>query len=254
MAAIKLYTRNILETGTVTVTGTPDTGYPEARLYDRAFSLYWLDTSTGNYIFHVDQGASGNVSVDTLIVENHNFDGENCQWQYSTDDFSGDINDAVTDWAQSGNDRIVKTMIAALTKRYWRLDVGAGASPATLTNPKAGEIFMTYGWEFEAQANPEPGYVKTTNLYWVRSMGNVERSTRRGDRRRRRSYTLMLSSSNLANFHSALDELNTAGTDIFYIKDHDANTWPCRFVEDPAEDYLHDIARTRVNFEVIEML
>jgi hypothetical protein len=254
MAKIKLYTRNILETGTVSVTGTPDTGYPEARLYDRAMSLYWKDTATDNYVFHVDQGATGAVAVDALIVENHNFDGETCQWQYSTDDFSGDINDAVTDWSQSGNARIVKTMSAAQTKRYWRLDVGAGASPATLTNPKAGEIFFTYGWEFEAQINPEPDYVRATNLYWVRSMGNVERSTRRGERRRRRSYTLLLSSSDLANFHSAMDELDTAGTSIFYITDHDSNTWPCRLADDPAETYQHDIAKTRITLEVIEML
>ena len=40
---IKFYPYNILEFGTVTVTGDPDSGYPESRLYDRAISLYWKD-------------------------------------------------------------------------------------------------------------------------------------------------------------------------------------------------------------------
>ena len=77
MSNITLYTRNIFETGTVTVTGTPDTGYPESRLHDRCISLYWKDTIIGGKNFLVDQGAAGNVSVNFLVIDKHNFNGIN---------------------------------------------------------------------------------------------------------------------------------------------------------------------------------
>ena len=127
--SITLYTRNILETGTVTVTGTPDTGYPESRLYDRCISLYWLDTVTEAKNFVVDQGASGNLAVDFLAIEKHNFNGEDMQWQWSTDNFAADINDAVTDWTQGDNNQIIKTLGSDLTKRYWRVTVTSMANP-----------------------------------------------------------------------------------------------------------------------------
>jgi len=52
---ITLYTRNILESGTVTVTGDPDAGFPESRLHDRAVSLFWKDTATEAKEFTVQQ-------------------------------------------------------------------------------------------------------------------------------------------------------------------------------------------------------
>jgi hypothetical protein len=253
MSVITLYTRNILETGTVTVTGTPDTGYPESRLYDRAFSLFWKDSATEAKIVHVDQGASGNLAVDFLAIERHNFDGEDMQWQYSTDDFSADINDAVTDWAQSGSARIVKVLGSALTKRYWRVTVGVGTSPSSLANPKCSEVFMSFGRDFEAQVRGMPRMIKTSNVRWNRTMGNVERSIKRGDLRRQRRYELLLDSTDLTAFEAAMDEIDEYSLP-FYIKDHDGDYWPCRLVADPDMNYDHDISMTRIVFEVIEQL
>ena len=85
---ITLYTRNILETGAVTVTGTPDTGFPVSRLYDRSIDFYWKDTVTEAKDFKIDQGASGNLAVDALIIDKHNFNGIDLKLQYSTDDFT----------------------------------------------------------------------------------------------------------------------------------------------------------------------
>ena len=118
MAKIKLYTRNILETGTFTVTADADSGYPEARLHDRDISLYWKDASADNVIFSVDQSSSP-VAVDALITNGHDFDGKYMAWQYSDNGFYWI--DAVTRWTQSGNSQIVKILATALTKNYWRV-------------------------------------------------------------------------------------------------------------------------------------
>jgi len=115
---IKLFTRNILETGTFTVTGDADSGYPEARLHDREISLYWKDASADKVQFIVDQGTSL-VAVDSLIINGHDFDGYYMAWQYSDNSFYWV--DAVEKWTQDGNSQIVKTLTTALTKRYWRV-------------------------------------------------------------------------------------------------------------------------------------
>ena len=130
MAKIKLYTRNILDTGTLTVTGDADSGYPESRLYDRDNNLYWKEASADKVIFSVDQGASP-VAVDSLIINVHNFDGSYMAWQYS--DNGNYWIDAVTRWTQSGNSQIVKTLSTALTKRYWRLILSDAAITTTTT-------------------------------------------------------------------------------------------------------------------------
>jgi len=118
MAKIKLYTRNILETGAFTVTGDADSGYPESRLHDRDISLYWKDASADKVQFITNQSASP-VAVDALIINGHDFDGKYMAWQYSDNSFYWV--DAVPRWTQSGNGQIVKTLAIALTKNYWRV-------------------------------------------------------------------------------------------------------------------------------------
>ena len=85
MAKLTLYTRNILETGTVTMTGTPDSGYPLSRLYDRSKNFYWKDTVTEAKTLLVDQGASNILDVDFLAIVSHNFDALALSWDYSAD-------------------------------------------------------------------------------------------------------------------------------------------------------------------------
>jgi len=130
MAKIKLYTRNILETGIFTVTGDADSGYPEARLHDRDISLYWKDASADKVQFITDQGASP-VAVDSLIINGHDFDGSYMAWQYSDNSFYWV--DAVPKWTQDGNSQIVKTLTIALTKRYWRVVLSDAAITTTTT-------------------------------------------------------------------------------------------------------------------------
>lgn len=137
---IKLFTRNILETGTFTVTGNPDSGYPEARLHDRDINLYWKDVSESLVNFNVDQGASP-LAVDSLIISGHNFSGSDMAWQWSEN--NSDWYDAVPVWSQNDNSQIVKTLTTALTKRYWRILLGNVVVTTTTTTTSSSSTTTT---------------------------------------------------------------------------------------------------------------
>lgn len=248
MAKIKLYTRNILEDGTVTVTGTADTGYPQSRLYDRAISLYWKDTVTEAKVFHVDQGASDNEAVDALFIPKHNFDGEDMAWQYSDDDTNW--TNAVAGWTQGDNNQIEKTLTTALTKRYWRSTV------SSMANPQCSEIFMSYGYEFTVDFVSNPLAEDEPNVRWTQSLGGMERSTKFGNERRVRQYALFLEENNdkttLTDFRAAMDDLD-GYSKPFYIKDHEGDYWMARLTEKPQESYLTE-GHVQMVLNVIEIL
>jgi len=228
-ATITLYTRNILETGTLVVTGTPDTGYPESRLYDRQISLLWKDTVTEAKTFVVDQSASGILAVDFLAIEGHNFNGEDMQWQYSTTGaWAGEEVDAVTDWTQGDNAQITKTAAAAQTKRYWRVTV------TSMANPKCGEIFMSFGYNFDVMVEPRSERTSLDNVSWRRTVGGPERSTKFGDIRRSRSYGLVLDSADLTLFRAAMSDLDEYSKP-FYILDDEGAYYTCRLTDIPIE-------------------
>ena len=185
MADIIFYPRSIFEDGTVTVTGTADTGFPESRLYDRAISLYWKDTATAAQDYHVDQGAADTNSIDFLAIEKHNFNGEDMEWQWSAND--SDWTDAVTDWNQGDNAQIIKTLSTALEKRYWKVTV------TSMTNPKCSEVYMSLGYSFSLKLNPSPMKTEIDNVRRARSIGGLTRSTKFGEVRKSRTYSFLLS-------------------------------------------------------------
>jgi len=244
-SSITLYTRNILESATVIVTGTPDTGFPESRLYDRCINLFWKDTITEAKTFLCNQATA--LAVDFLAIEKHNFNGEDMQWQWSTDDFCADTNDAVDDWNQGDNLRIIKTLDTALTKDDWRVMV------SSMENPKCGEIFMSYGRSFDVASDPGPLLDELDNVRWNRTVGGIERGTKLGDERRIREYTLLLDSTDLAAFRAAMDELNSYSRP-FYIKDADGEYWLCKLQAVPKEEPNSVDTLTRTRIIVIEML
>lgn len=248
MAKIKLYTRNILEDGTVTVTGTADTGYPKSRLYDRAISLYWKDTVTEAKVFHVDQGASGNESVDALFIPKHNFNGEDMTWQYSDDDASW--TNACAGWTQSGNTQIEKILTTAVTARYWRVTV------TSMANPQCSEIFMSYGYEFRVDFAQNPVFDGSPNVVWTQTVGGLERSTKLGSERRRRSFLLFLENNNdattLVDWRAAMTDLDNY-SNPFYLKDHEGNYFMARLDGRPKETFITE-GHVQVAIDVVEML
>ena len=98
---IKLCYRNILETGTVTVT-TENTLFPKYRLYNRDIGKLFKGTAFASpFAIKVDQGAVISYPVDRLIIPaGHNLNGLACSLRYSTDDFASDDHEA-NGWTQS---------------------------------------------------------------------------------------------------------------------------------------------------------
>lgn len=243
---ITIYTKNILESGTVTVTGTPDTGYPESRLYDRSIDLFWKDTVVEAKAFTVDQGATDIKHIDFLAIEKHNFNGLDMQWQYSTDNFGADIHDAVVDWTQADNDQIIKVLPNLFHVRYWRV------TTSSATNPMCSEVYMSQGREFPILAKPNPKNDEIANVQWNKTIGGIERSTKFGSKKRARFYSLLLTTAELADFRLAMAELDDYSKP-FYIKDHEDNYFMCRLLEIPQEDFTLP-TRIYVNLSVTEML
>ncbi len=225
---ITLYTRNILESGTVSVTGTPDTGFPESRLYDRHISLNWKDTVVGAVDFIVDQGAANILPVNFLAIVGHNWDTETIEWQYSTTGaWGGEEVDMVTPFVQSGNGQIIKAA-SAQTKRYWQVTL------TSMTDPQAGELFMSFGYTFDVRVIPRSERSDAANVTWRKSIGGLVRSTKFGDLRRVRRYGLVLNSSDLTSFRAAMDDLDEYSKP-FIIKDDEGEYYMCRLLDVPVE-------------------
>jgi len=246
MSQIKLYTRNILEDGTVTVTGDADTGYPESRLYDRDISFFWKYTAVGAIEIHVDQGATTNESVDALFIPKHNFSGEDMTWQYSDDDAGW--TPAVAGWNQGDNNAIEKLLSSAVTARYWKITV------SSMSNPQCSEIFMSYGYAFNFTFTNTPVFGGQPNVVWTETVGGLERSTKLGNERRTRAYTVFLreAESELTNWRAAMADLDEYSLP-FYFKDHEANYFMARLLERPPEPYMTE-GHLEVSISVIEKL
>ena len=245
MSSIKLFPYNILaEDAAITVTGSPDSGYPESRLYDRSIDFYWKYTNTGDITIHCDQGAGGILDVDFLGIERHNFNGRTMHWEYSDNDSSW--TPAVTSWSQSDNNQIIKTLSAAATHRYWRVRV-IGA-----VNPQCTEVWMSLGYEFRITYD-DPSGKPLPNVRWRETVGGMERSTKLGGVRKERSYTLphFQSSYTLASFRAAEAYLDDYSKPL-YIMDHEGNYWFAR-IRDTEEDYNTEETAER-SIEFLEML
>jgi len=114
------------------------------------------------------------------------------------------------------------------------------------------EIFMTKGDEFQVRFDDPPSGKKVSNVSWQDTVGGIERSTKYGDRRRQRKYSLFHDETNLAVFRAALDNLDECSKS-FIIKDHEGSYWLCRLIRDPLEKYLTP-GTTPITIEVIEKL
>lgn len=244
MARITLYTKNILEDAAVSVSGDGDTGFPESRLYDRDISLYWKRAATG--IVEIDAIGSS-VQVDFLAIEKHNFAGKTLNWQYSNDGFSGDTNNMVDPWVP-GTGQIIKTVTSPINSPGFR------AAVSSITAPQCSEVFMSLGLELRVRFDEKPTAVDVPNVSWQRTVGGIERSTKKGASRRERDYAIFLdeNDSEITNFRAAMDNLDEHSKP-FYIKDHEGDYWMCRFVEPPREIFATE-GHVLISLRVIEKL
>ena len=132
---------NLLESGTVTVT-SETTGYPKENLYDWLPCDWWKALAAGTVYVNVDLGSA--QSVDCWAVAAHNLTDNSgtIKLQYSSDNFSADINDFDTVQTPSANETIFrkKTSVSA---RYWRFEITSTGSPSAI-----GLLFIGVAMEF----------------------------------------------------------------------------------------------------------
>lgn len=246
---IKIFPYNLLAEpeSIVSVTGSNDDS-PASRLYDRYISLLWKYTANVALTFECDQGTpTTELPIDILIIDQHNFgNAGTMDWQYSDGDST--YIEAVTTWTQSDNDQIIKTLSTPITERYWQL-----LCNSAVLNPYCGEIYMSYGYEFETDINRPPQLSEAQNVKWNMSVGGLERSTLFGEARKSRTYTLNLkTSTQLTNFRTAMGYLDEYSKS-FYIKDHVGSYWPCRLTSVPKEQWLTEDL-TVVTMSIVEVL
>ena len=260
---IKIFSSNILEDGTVTVTGDPDTGYPEARLWDWSPNLYWkiTDPSPEDYSFEVnfqgDQfgfsddfgfndefGFTGDSApaIDLLYVAGHNFSGCTCSWQYSGD---GTNWTTAETWSQTANNPIVKTLASALQHNIWRLYVEG------IANPMCGEIIMCEGVSFSVQANPNPEHGYRSNIARGLSVGGQEGPVKLLDYRTLCRYVMRLADSDLDVFKDIISDDTDAFSRPFLVKDNEDEYRMMRFASIPG---LSDLdAFTEIDLRLISV-
>lgn len=212
--------RNVLETGTVTVT-SENTSFPKERLFDRDIGLLFKGNSTpANFYITLNQDVTVYEVNRLIIPANHNLDGLTIKLEYSTDNFSGDINDAVTPWVQSGSGQIDKSFTAQ-TKQYWRLNI---ASPASA--PELHEMYLTKDVSFAH--NPLYGSMIGTrrNILTDQTQSGITRKVKLGELRKIRTYSMNVGNTQKSDFESW--EAHCEGVKSFYIHDYDD---ACVFME-----------------------
>ena len=165
-------------------------------------------------------------------------------WQYSNND--SDWSDLVDGWTQGDNLQIVKVSTETSAHRYLRLVV------TSAVNPQCTEIYMGYGYEFQVRFDEPPEELDIDNVLWEETLGGCERSTKLGDVRKGRMYSVFLDPTLLAKWRTAISYLDE-NSKPFHIKDHEANYWLGRFKSLPSGIFVGESQQTK-QFELLEIL
>lgn len=119
---IKIYYKHTLSGLVATNTATGN--YDVSNLLDWREGTWWkaLDTTDPMYITF-DAGAGNTYIADYLGISGHNFNtiGATVSLEYSTDNFAGDINEAVS--VTPSNDLQFVETFTQQDKRYWRIKI-----------------------------------------------------------------------------------------------------------------------------------
>lgn len=158
---------------TLAATSTATGDYSVAYLYNWLEVNSWkaANATTPMYITY-DAGAGNTKQADYLAILGHNLKttGATIVLQYSTDNFTSDVNDAFTAFAPSADTVILKEFTSPGAKRYWRLKITGTLSAAPymaiciwglkIELDYATASFDPYQQEVKATANiTQGGYV-----------------------------------------------------------------------------------------------
>lgn len=243
MATITLFTKNILESGTVTITGSAVSGKPESRTWDRSGQFLWILDGTAAVTFHVDQGASPIYDVSALFIFGHNFNGLAITFEYSDDDSAW--SNGVAGWTQGDSLAIAKEMSASESHRYWRSTVASKA------NAQASEVLITEGHNFSVKQYSPPIKGGIPNVEWIETVGGLDRSILHGDERKSRRYAFQLTSAQLVTWRACMADLD-GFSKPFVLKDDEGDYWMARFVGRPVEEPpVSGITRITADFKEV---
>lgn len=212
--------KNILETSTVTLSaGTSDSSYPLYRVYDRDIGKVFKTTAAVTTEIKVDQGASGNLAIDRLLIPSgHNLAGMTLDIKWSDDDVS--YTAAVTQWTGAAGN--IDKSWASLTHRYWKFII---TSPGSI--PQIPELFLTETYIFEKNPNLPLGEMDDVfNVERSQTAGGQVRFLTHGTAKRRRNYTIKAAGETQ---RVNITTLNTAwsGGKPFWIYDHEGTLFYC---------------------------
>lgn len=242
---LKLYYRNYLESGTVTVT-SENASYPKYRLYDRAQGLLFKGTSYPNpFVIKTDLAASGPYpAIDTIILgENHNLVGLTLTLAHSDNDT--DYSTAKS-WAATAG--INRQSFTQAQHRYWRLSIGI-----PISNPEMGELFLTKRLAFERNPLLGYGYGKQKNINRLESSAGYAQKTKWGEMKKRRIYHLTKIEDaqriDIETFEDAIDSIKN-----FYIEDLEGNLFFAELPEPLPNFIAEPMGRWGLDLTVQEVL
>jgi hypothetical protein len=214
------YYRNGLSglTATSTLSGTN-----VANLLDRLEVNFWIATSTATQYITFDAGTGNEYTADYFAVANHNVTSQDglINLQYSSDNFSGDINDAFTAEKPASDHAFVK-QFTAISSRYWR-------AAFTSMGDSARASVMYWGEKTEldfASSSFDPNeseYIDTIN----ESENGVLLGIHKKYRRRQFNFRIQDADSDL--YDTAENWFNTVGLEPFFV------TW--NYDEKPNDAY-----------------
>jgi len=123
---------NLVKSGTVTVTSEA-TGYEKENAQSYKTSSWWQAGTAGTVYFTIDMGSA--VPVDSWGIVGHDLSDNSgtIKAQYSTDNFSADINDFDTVQTPTDGTTIFRK-VTSQTKRYFRFEISSTGSASFFAN------------------------------------------------------------------------------------------------------------------------
>lgn len=216
MSLIRIATRNLFEEATsVTVTGTPTTGYPAARLWDRGIAREFRMAGAGGHYLTFTGGLSAAEANALIIPAGHSLSGLAVEVWKSAD---GATWGSAYSSATPASNAISVQEFTAVAAAYWRLRFPVDSTVAL------AEAHLTNILTFErAPARPGGALETEFNVSVDPSSAGVPRYIEYGPERRRRSYEFAnYSATGAAEIKARLDALRMAKD--FWLCDH-AGVW-----------------------------